>query len=144
MRIWLFVVALGAGALLWRHHRSNETPGLQAALASARKAHKPLVLELSMNGCAACRAFEGTILSSPVVKDALRQVEFVRYNISDDESARAVAAQLEVQAFPTVLVVGNDGHVRKRQEGFAGGPGGPAYFADFLRRAAAGDGSAPL
>jgi thiol:disulfide interchange protein len=136
MRIWVALAALGIGAFLARARLSKHAPSFEAALASARGARAPLVLEFSMTGCAPCRLFECTILTSPDVQDAVKRVHFVRYNVTEDAAGRDAAERLGVQAYPTVLVVGDNGREQARMEGFPAGPPGAAYFAAFLRKAA--------
>jgi len=136
MRIWVVLAALGIGAFLARDRWKSHAPSFEVALKSARTVHAPLVLDFSMTGCAACRQFESTILTSPDVKEAIKRVHLVHYNISEDTAARDAAERLSVHAFPTVVVVGDNGRERVRMEGFPAGPPGAAYFATFLRKAA--------
>jgi thiol:disulfide interchange protein len=137
MRMWLILGALALGGFLLRDRLSSRAPSFESALKSARAAHAPLVLEFSMTGCAPCRQFESTILTSPQVQQAMQRVHFVRYNITEDAAARDAGQRLAVRAFPTVLVVGDNGRERVRMEGFPAGPAGAAHFAAFLRKAAA-------
>jgi thiol:disulfide interchange protein len=137
MRIWVALAALAIAALVARGRFSSHSPSLESALKSARGASAPLVLEFSMTGCAPCRTFESTILTSPDVQAALKSVHFVRYNVTDDTRGREAADRLDVRAYPTVVVVADNGRERFRMEGFPAGPPGAAYVAAFLRKAAA-------
>jgi thiol:disulfide interchange protein len=136
MRMWVLLAALGIGAYLARGRFGSHPPSFEVALKSARTARAPLVLEFSMTGCGPCRQFESTILPSPDVQAAMKGVHFVRYDVTEDDAGRTAAERLSVHAYPTVVVVGDDGRERVRMEGFPAGPPGAAYFAAFLRKAA--------
>jgi thiol:disulfide interchange protein len=136
MRVWVVLLALGIGALVWRH-RANSAPSFETALKGARQARQPLVLEFTMTGCAACRAFDDLILADPAVQAALKPVRFVKYNVTEEPPGQAAAERFDVRGYPTVIVVGDDGRARTRWEGaFQAGPVGVARFAAFLRNAA--------
>jgi thiol:disulfide interchange protein len=135
MRILAVLALLSVAAYVARGKLTRSAPPLEAALADARKVAAPLVIEFSMTGCQACRQFEDTILTRPEVQVAMKEVFFVRYNVTEDAAGRDAADRLNVHAFPTVVVVGNGGRERFRMEGFPAGPPGAAYFAAFLGKA---------
>jgi thiol:disulfide interchange protein len=136
MRLLAVLAFVAIGAFLARGRFSNGAPSLDEELRKARTVEAPLVVEFSMTGCAACRQFENTILTRPVVQEAMKQVYFVRYNVTEDAAGQDAAARLDVRAYPTVVVVGDSGKERVRMEGFPAGEPGAAYFAEFLGKAA--------
>jgi thiol:disulfide interchange protein len=132
------LAVLAIAAFATRGKWGGRVVTLEAALKDAHKLESPLVIEFSMTGCQACQQFESTILTRPDVKKALEQVYFVRYNVTEDAAGLDAAERLKVGAFPTVVVVGDNGRERFRMEGFPAGPPGAAYFTAFLGKAVTG------
>ncbi len=117
LRTVVVLLALAIGALAMRNRVSHSSQSFEATLATARTAGVTLVLEFSMTGCGACRAFERMTLAKPIVQDALKQVQFVEYNVSESAAAHALAERFNVRVYPTVIAVDAEGREHARSEG---------------------------
>ena len=90
---------------------------LADAKARAQKAGRALVLEFGAEWCGPCREFERRVLPQPVVKQALTQVVFVRYD-GDEPTGHAAAKSLGVVGFPTFVALAQDGSEIGRLQGY--------------------------
>ncbi len=108
-------------------------PRLDAAVAAARAAGKPLVVEFRAEWCGACDRLDRVIDGSPELASALARVQLVRYDI-DHAPGLEVASQFEVVAVPVLLVLDRDGQERLRQTGLPA-PLNVASIEAFLTRA---------
>jgi thiol:disulfide interchange protein len=126
------VLALGCAAT--EHGPAGGgSPSLADAIAAATRAHQPLVVEFGATWCKPCHVFAEQVLTDPRVRDALREVTFVQYDI--DTSAGADAARrCHVDGVPAVVGVDHVGNAPLRKAGIE--PTADEFLA-FLREAEA-------
>ena len=121
------VVALLIGSTAF----ADEPPPLDTALAKAAQSGKPLVLEFYADWCKPCRYFDAYVLSRADVAAALKNVEFVRYDI-DTGPGDDVATKLDVTGVPTIVVLDAKGNVLARHAGLRGGRNMHRWFIQLL------------
>ncbi len=105
-------------------------PPVDAAIAAAREAHAPLLLELSTSWCEPCQEMKKTVLPDPRVRRALAQVRFVSYD-AEEGPGKEAEARFGDGSFPTFVVVDGAGVERLR----AGGAMSVAELVAFVGRA---------
>ncbi|HEY6180085.1 MAG TPA: thioredoxin family protein [Kofleriaceae bacterium] len=85
---------------------------LDARLAAARLAHRPVVIDFYADWCAACRLLERNTLGDRDVAAALSRFTVVRVDTSDDDGDRSgLAARFAVTKLPALVFVRGDGTV---------------------------------
>jgi len=106
-----------------------ETPSvaIDEAIASAKAAGKPLVLEFWTTWCEPCKTFVRDVLPDGGVQERLNGVTFVRYD-AEAEPGLAAATKYRVNSYPTFLAVDGEGKERLRNSG----SNSPAEFIRFL------------
>lgn len=106
MRSLLFVALVACAS---DRSTSTAAPTLLADhMASANRAHEPVVVELGASWCKPCHEFNDHVLPDPRVQDALRGVEFVQYDIDTSAGADAMK-RCNVAAIPAVVRIAPDG-----------------------------------
>jgi len=129
VRVALVVV----GLLLSASARADTPPSLEDALANASQSRKPLVIEFFADWCKPCSYFDREVLPRADVAAALRNVEFVRYDI-DASPGSEIADKLNVSGVPTFMVLDASGRVMTRRSGLS--PTNPhRWFIDLLAHA---------
>jgi thiol:disulfide interchange protein DsbD len=86
------------------------------ALAEARKAEQPVLLDFAAEWCEPCKKFETDIFSDPAVHAEL-EARFmpVKYDVTEDtEYDQAAKERWDAAALPTVILLGKDGAEAKR------------------------------
>ena len=101
------------------------SPALRDALARARTRGVPLVVDFGGPFCRLCRVFEETTLVDARVRELLADFEFLKVDVEQDEAA---ARDLDVHGVPDIWVLGADGAVLARHNGFLD----PEQFAKFI------------
>ena len=89
---------------------------LPFAIQTANEQHRPLIVELSAAWCKPCQVFATRVLTDPRVKEAMRDVVFVTYDI-DTPRGRDAMRRCRVNAVPAVLGIDHDGIIRLRKLG---------------------------
>ncbi len=105
-------------------------PPLDTALAEARAAGKPLLVDFYTDWCKPCRVFEEKIFPDPRVQGALADVVFTRYDAEKGEGV-AAAARYGVDGYPTFVLLGAEGQVIAR---LSGAPAEPTPFIGWVDR----------
>jgi thiol-disulfide isomerase/thioredoxin len=123
---------LVAAAVVAAADEVGEAPPVDEAIAAARAASRPLVLEFSTSWCRPCRILEERLLPDPEVRAALGAISFVRYD-AERGAGIAAAARFGVTAYPTLIAVRSDGTAGERLVG----PGSAAALAAWLRQTVA-------
>jgi len=89
---------------------------LEATLAAAHAAEKPLIIYVSRSDCTFCKAFEHEVLG-PLVNAGVfdGRVLFRELMMDADSDTAALAARLEVHVTPTILFLRGDGRETSRR-----------------------------
>lgn len=98
---------------------------------AANNQGRPLIVELSATWCKPCQMFQTMVLSDPRVKEALRDVVFVTYDI-DTPAGRDAMERSGIRSVPAVLGIDRDGVVRVAK---IGTEPTPDEFLVFMQRA---------
>jgi len=88
----------------------------QQALAEAKAAGKPAILDFAAGWCVPCKRFEADILSDPAIHDEVssRYVP-VKFDVTEDtEVDQANKEAWKAASLPTVILVASDGHEVRR------------------------------
>ncbi len=78
------------------------------AVSKANKAEKVLIVEFYADWCGPCKRFEKNVLSDAGVKDALKRVEFRRFDY-DSTAGKRFAHRMGIHAIPAVVAVNREG-----------------------------------
>lgn len=89
---------------------------VNAAMQSAKKNKRPLLLEFTALGCAACKTMDSTVLTDPGIKKALEKYEVAKIGVDRDE-AWALFETLELGSTPAFVVIDAGGAIKRRVEG---------------------------
>ena len=77
-------------------------------IAAANRAHEPVVVEFGAAWCKPCHDFVDRVLPDPRVREALRGIEFVQYDIDTPAGADAMKRSTVAQ-IPAVVRFAPDG-----------------------------------
>lgn len=88
---------------------------IESGMARAAAEGRPVLVYLWMPGCAVCRKLELTTLADPAVRRRLTDWICVRVNVAAD---RSLAAQMGVEATPTLALMASDGQPLSRITGY--------------------------
>ena len=89
---------------------------LPYAVEAATEQQRPLIVELSAQWCKPCHIFAEHVLTDPRVKEALKDVLFVSYDI-DTANGRDAMRRCRVHGVPAVLGIDHDGNIRLEKLG---------------------------
>lgn len=89
---------------------------LQAAARQSAAQHKPLLVVVGARWCGPCHKMQSETFPNPAVAARISR-NFIPVKIDADAQAAAVA-KLQVDSFPTVLVISPEGRVVGRMTGF--------------------------
>jgi hypothetical protein len=87
---------------------TDDTPALAQVIDEAKRANKPIFVEMSATGCVPCHDLEKGALSDPSVIAAIGAYRAQRYDAMVGNGVDA-AEKLSVNEFPTLLVLAPDG-----------------------------------
>lgn len=108
--------------------------GLARAQQGARASHKPILVDVWATWCAPCKLMDKTTYRDEAVLSALE--EFVPVKL-DADANEAFLERFRVEAFPTVLVLDEDGREIGRRRGYVSA----GDLAALMRDAAEGYGA---
>jgi thiol:disulfide interchange protein DsbD len=130
----LFVVASPAFVWsFWLEAANASGLALDHALAAAREAHRPVLLDFSADWCAACRILDRETYADPTVIAEARRFVTIRVDASrSDDATAALAKRFDVRVLPTVVFVSSRGEVLVSPR--VAGAVAPAAFVRELRR----------
>ncbi|MGQ0634877.1 MAG: thioredoxin family protein [Planctomycetaceae bacterium] len=117
-QLWL-VGAVAAAIVVRAAEPTAETVWLSdftTAQTEAQKLNRPLVVHFYTRWCGPCRTMEREVLNTPQVVKLLED-GFVAVKV-DVEKAPKVQAKYRVEHLPTDMILGPDGKVLHRSEGF--------------------------
>ncbi len=108
----VFVTAPAPSPIAW-------TPFSDQALAAARAARRPVLIDFEAAWCLPCREMERTTLRDPkVVRLAASFVTLKADVTAEDDAASALLDRFHVPGVPTYVLLGPDGEERSRLVGF--------------------------
>jgi thiol:disulfide interchange protein DsbD len=90
--------------------KTVSTPqALDDAIARARQARRPVVLDFSAEWCIECRVMDRTVFSDPVVRERLRDFDLIRADATDYNSdSQSLMTRFGVIGPPTVIFLDAD------------------------------------
>ncbi len=93
--------------------RIKGTAGLDAAIAAARAAGKPAMLDFYADWCVSCQELERYTFSDPVVQTALANTVLLQSDVTaNDDQDQALMKRFGLFGPPTILFFGPDGSER--------------------------------
>ena len=100
------------GKLVWL---SDET----AAIADARAAGRPLIVDFAADWCLPCKEFDVKVFSRPDVETEMRRFTLLRIDLSkgdDEPPLAAIKKKYAADTLPAVRVVSTDGNILARAD----------------------------
>ena len=84
---------------------------LQAQLAIAKAAGKPVMLDFYADWCIACKDFESKTFSDPVIKATLDNMVLIQTDVTaNDELDIDIQDKMTILGLPTIILFNKDGH----------------------------------
>lgn len=109
----------------------------EQALADARAAGRPVLIDFQALWCIPCREMEHTTFRDPTIVAAAREFATLKADVTEqDDRASALMARFNVPGVPTYVLLDGRGEERKRFVGFVAVP----VFSEALRQVAASRG----
>jgi len=78
--------------------------GYDHAVEEYKRTNKPMVVYMSVGWCPYCRKFEKGVLSSPLVRDLLKDMIKVNLNPESGEREDEIASQYRLRGFPSFFL----------------------------------------
>jgi thiol:disulfide interchange protein DsbD len=105
------------------------------ALAEARAAGRPVLIDFQAGWCIPCREMEHTTFRDPTVVEAARAFATLKADVTEqDDRTTALMSRFNVPGVPTYVLLDGRGEERRRFVGFVGVP----QFHEALREVAGG------
>jgi thioredoxin-related protein len=88
----------------WSEGWYQGASGYDQATEEYKRTQKPMVVYMSVGWCPYCRKFEKEVLSSPLVRDMLKDKIKVNLNPESGRRENALAAQYGIRGFPSFFL----------------------------------------
>jgi thiol:disulfide interchange protein DsbD len=110
---------------------------LDDAIARARQARRPVVLDFSAEWCVECHVMDRTVFSDPVVREGLRDFDLIRADATDyNDDSRSLMKRFGVVGPPTVIFL-DAGNGKEAADTRIIGPVDPPTFLNHLNQLSA-------
>jgi thiol:disulfide interchange protein DsbD len=86
--------------------------------ADIKKAHKPVIVDISATWCSACQQFQSDTLSNPQVQQKISN-DYVLLKVDIDEN-RELAKNFKTDVVPTIIILDANYNEKGRYEGYMG------------------------
>ena len=96
--------AVGPATGQWFDGWYQGAEGYDQAVEEYKRTNQPMVVYMSVTWCPYCRKFEKEVLSSPLVKDALKDKIKVMINPESGSRENAIAFQYGIRGFPSFFL----------------------------------------
>jgi len=107
---------------------------LDEAIARAKQAGRPVILDFSAEWCVECHIMDRTVFSDPVVRERLRDFEMIRADATDyNDDSRSLMKRFGVVGPPTVIFL-DAGEGEEAPDTRIIGPVDAAAFLDHLNQ----------
>lgn len=114
--------------------RIKSVADLDARLAQASQAGRPVMLDFYADWCIECIRMERNTFNDPAVRAALEQADLLQADVTaNDETDKALLAHFGIYGPPAILFFGTDGEEIRAYRFF--GYAGPGEFAGHVRQA---------
>jgi thiol:disulfide interchange protein DsbD len=124
--VWLASAGPAESAIAWQ-------PFSEQALAAAREAGRPTVVDFTASWCLPCRENDRVTFADPAVGAAAERFVMLRADVTEmTDDAEDWMARYEILGVPTIVFFGPDGAERARVVGFVE----PARFLELMRESA--------
>ena len=104
-------------AVVWSVHvpaagGGTSGPAFEESLASARRAHQPVLIDFYAEWCAACRLLDRSAFVSPmIIRETTRFVTIRVDTTLGDVEPTAIAARFGVKGLPTLVFLSSSGEL---------------------------------
>lgn len=88
----------------WSDSWYQDASGYDQAVEEYKRTNKPMAIYISVGWCPYCRKFEKEVLSSPLVRNAMKDMIKVNLNPESGSRANAIAFQYGVRGFPSFFL----------------------------------------
>ncbi|QDV14398.1 thiol:disulfide interchange protein precursor [Rosistilla oblonga] len=129
----LIGAVIGCSLMLAQSEASGEIRWINSVRQAQQKwsaSRKPLLVYVTSESCFFCKKLDQATWMDPSVGDLVKE-RFVKLKVNGQRN-HAIAQQLNVTAFPTVIVLSADGQVLGRRDGFVE----PTEMSAFLQTVA--------
>ena len=114
-------------------HQGYSIAKLEAEVAKAAKDGKPVVVDISKDGCAACTELELITFPNPAVQKEMQRFEFIQIDITKNTPEdQAILKKYKIFGAPNILFFDSQGKVQPDK--FITGFRAPELFVEDLKR----------